>query len=180
MELQFTVGEAISSAAVGTSSGAARDPWTCTEEQYSPPHSTNSVKPDSLKQQLSLWTFFLTFFSKTNTFFASFLDVKNNDVVPWVLNSILSKYICSQNPHVRQAACIWLLSLVKKLSQHKEITVGWSLLCALCKHCTAVEIRFLKVFVFFLRRRIGATLKIKKNKEELCTSVNLLFKRKSH
>ncbi len=52
------------------------------------------------------------------------LDVKNNDVVPWVLSSILSKYITSQNPHVRQAACIWLLSLVKKLSQHKEITVS--------------------------------------------------------
>lgn len=50
--------------------------------------------------------------------------MKNNDVVPWVLNSILSKYITSQNPHVRQAACIWLLSLVKKLSQHKEIMVG--------------------------------------------------------
>uniref|UniRef100_A0AAZ3NR18 Ecm29 proteasome adaptor and scaffold n=1 Tax=Oncorhynchus tshawytscha TaxID=74940 RepID=A0AAZ3NR18_ONCTS len=48
-------------------------------------------------------------------------DSKNNDVVPWVLNSILAKYIPSQNPHVRQAACIWLLSLVKKLHQHKEI-----------------------------------------------------------
>uniref|UniRef100_A0AAZ3RS86 Ecm29 proteasome adaptor and scaffold n=1 Tax=Oncorhynchus tshawytscha TaxID=74940 RepID=A0AAZ3RS86_ONCTS len=48
-------------------------------------------------------------------------DVENNDVVPWVLNSILAKYIPSQNPHVRQAACIWLLSLVKKLHQHKEI-----------------------------------------------------------
>uniref|UniRef100_H3CEP2 Ecm29 proteasome adaptor and scaffold n=1 Tax=Tetraodon nigroviridis TaxID=99883 RepID=H3CEP2_TETNG len=89
VELQFTVGEAISSASVGASSRAARDPWTCTEDQYNPPN-----------------------------------NVKNNDVVPWVLNSILSKYICSQNPHVRQAACIWLLSLVKKLSQHKEITVG--------------------------------------------------------
>ncbi|XP_047434577.1 proteasome adapter and scaffold protein ECM29 [Mugil cephalus] len=87
VELQFTVGEAITSAAIGTSSGAARDPWTCTEDQYSPPH-----------------------------------NVKNNDVVPWVLNSILSKYIPSQNPHVRQASCIWLLSLVKKLGQHKEIT----------------------------------------------------------
>ncbi|XP_037554197.1 proteasome adapter and scaffold protein ECM29 [Nematolebias whitei] len=87
VELQFTVGEAITNAAIGTSSGAARDPWTCTEDQYSPPH-----------------------------------DVKNKDVVPWVLSSILSKYIPSQNPHVRQAACIWLLSLVKKLSQHKEIT----------------------------------------------------------
>ncbi|XP_031670460.1 proteasome adapter and scaffold protein ECM29 [Oncorhynchus kisutch] len=86
VELQFTVGEAITSAAIGTSSGAARDPWTCTEEQYSPPD-----------------------------------NVENNDVVPWVLNSILAKYIPSQNPHVRQAACIWLLSLVKKLHQHKEI-----------------------------------------------------------
>ncbi|KAG7460501.1 proteasome adapter and scaffold ECM29 [Solea senegalensis] len=87
VELQFTVGEAITSAAIGTSSGAARDPWTCTEDQYNPPH-----------------------------------NIKNNDVVPWVLNSVLSKYIPSQNPHVRQAACIWLLSLVKKLSQNKEIT----------------------------------------------------------
>ncbi|CAL1601518.1 unnamed protein product [Knipowitschia caucasica] len=86
VELQFIVGEAITSAAIGTSSGAARDPWTCTEEQYSPP-----------------------------------CHVKNNDVVPWVLSSVLTKYIPSQNPHVRQASCIWLLSLVKKLSQHKEI-----------------------------------------------------------
>ncbi|XP_072526756.1 proteasome adapter and scaffold protein ECM29 [Salminus brasiliensis] len=86
VELQFTVGEAITSASVGTGSGAARDVWTCTEDQYCPPE-----------------------------------NVKNNDVVPWVLSSILSKYIVSQNPHVRQAACIWLLSLVKKLSEHKEI-----------------------------------------------------------
>ncbi|KAM7419137.1 hypothetical protein PAMA_016317 [Pampus argenteus] len=100
VELQFTVGEAITSAAVGTSSGAARDPWTCTEEQYSPPY-----------------------------------NVKNNDVVPWVLNSILSKYIPSQNPHVRQAACIWLLSLVKKLSQHKEIT----------SHLKEIQVAFISV-----------------------------------
>lgn len=65
------------------------------------------------------------FITDTSSFiFLPYLDVKNNDVVPWVLNSILSKYITSQNPHVRQAACIWLLSLVKKVSQHKEITVG--------------------------------------------------------
>ncbi|XP_045903275.1 proteasome adapter and scaffold protein ECM29 [Micropterus dolomieu] len=100
VELQFTVGEAITSAAIGTSSGAARDPWTCTEDQYSPPH-----------------------------------NVKNNDVVPWVLNSILSRYIPSQNPHVRQAACIWLLSLVKKLSQHKEIT----------SHLKEIQVAFISV-----------------------------------
>ncbi|KAF0037480.1 hypothetical protein F2P81_010354 [Scophthalmus maximus] len=100
VELQFTVGEAITSAAIGTSSGAARDPWTCTEDQYNPPH-----------------------------------NVKNNDVVPWVLNSILAKYIPSQNPHVRQAACIWLLSLVKKLSQHKEIT----------SHLKEIQVAFISV-----------------------------------
>ncbi|XP_059902906.1 proteasome adapter and scaffold protein ECM29 [Gadus macrocephalus] len=86
VELQFTVGEAITSAAVGTSSGAARDPWTCPEDEYSPPN-----------------------------------NVKSNDVVPWVLNAVLSRYIPSQNPHVRQAACIWLLSLVRKLGNHNEI-----------------------------------------------------------
>nr|XP_015201351.1 PREDICTED: proteasome-associated protein ECM29 homolog isoform X1 [Lepisosteus oculatus] len=86
VELQFTVGEAITSAAVGTSSVAARDVWTSSEEEYTPP-----------------------------------ANAKSNDVVPWVLNTILSKHIASSNPHVRQAACIWLLSLVKKLSHHKEI-----------------------------------------------------------
>uniref|UniRef100_A0A1A7Z514 F-box protein 10 n=1 Tax=Iconisemion striatum TaxID=60296 RepID=A0A1A7Z514_9TELE len=100
VELQFTVGEAITSAAIGTCSGAARDPWTCTEDQYSPPH-----------------------------------NVKSNDVVPWVLNAILSRYIPSQNPHVRQAACIWLLSLVKKLSQHKEIT----------SHLKEIQVAFISV-----------------------------------
>uniref|UniRef100_A0A8U7P1K2 Ecm29 proteasome adaptor and scaffold n=1 Tax=Corvus moneduloides TaxID=1196302 RepID=A0A8U7P1K2_CORMO len=86
IELQFTVGEAITSAAVGTSSVAARDAWTVTEEEYIPPS-----------------------------------DLKVNDVVPWVLDLILNKHIISPNPHVRQAACIWLLSLVKKLSAHKAI-----------------------------------------------------------
>ncbi|KAL8203023.1 UNVERIFIED_CONTAM: hypothetical protein K2H54_036013, partial [Gekko kuhli] len=86
IELQFTVGEAITSAAIGTSSVAARDAWMVAEEEYTPP-----------------------------------ADVKVNDVVPWVLDLILNKHIVSPNPHIRQAACIWLLSLVKKLSTHKEI-----------------------------------------------------------
>uniref|UniRef100_A0A5F9DC61 Ecm29 proteasome adaptor and scaffold n=1 Tax=Oryctolagus cuniculus TaxID=9986 RepID=A0A5F9DC61_RABIT len=37
IELQFTVGEAITSAAIGTSSVAARDAWLMTEEEYTPP-----------------------------------------------------------------------------------------------------------------------------------------------
>lgn len=48
-----------------------------------------------------------------------------NDVVPWVLEVILSKHIISPNPHVRQAACIWLLSLVRKLSTHVEVKVSF-------------------------------------------------------
>uniref|UniRef100_A0A8C2YS99 Ecm29 proteasome adaptor and scaffold n=1 Tax=Chinchilla lanigera TaxID=34839 RepID=A0A8C2YS99_CHILA len=86
VELQFTIGEAITSAAIGTSSVAARDAWLVTEEEYTPP-----------------------------------AGAKVNDVVPWVLDMILNKHIISANPHVRQAACIWLLSLVRKLSTHKEV-----------------------------------------------------------
>ncbi|XP_036288895.1 proteasome adapter and scaffold protein ECM29 isoform X7 [Pipistrellus kuhlii] len=86
IELQFTIGEAITSAAIGTNSVAARDAWLVTEEEYSPP-----------------------------------AGAKVNDVVPWVLDVILNKHITSPNPHVRQAACIWLLSLVRKLSTHKEV-----------------------------------------------------------
>ncbi|OBS70608.1 hypothetical protein A6R68_00846, partial [Neotoma lepida] len=86
IELQFTIGEAITSAAIGTNSVAARDAWLVTEEEYTPP-----------------------------------AGAKVNDVVPWVLEVILSKHITSPNPHVRQAACIWLLSLVRKLSTHIEV-----------------------------------------------------------
>ncbi|ELW70579.1 Proteasome-associated protein ECM29 like protein [Tupaia chinensis] len=86
IELQFTIGEAITSAAIGTRSVAARDAWLVTEEEYTPP-----------------------------------AGAKVNDVVPWVLDVILNKHIVSPNPHVRQAACIWLLSLVRKLSTHKEV-----------------------------------------------------------
>ncbi|EPY85849.1 proteasome-associated protein ECM29-like protein [Camelus ferus] len=86
VELQFTIGEAITSAATGTRSVAARDAWLVTEEEYTPP-----------------------------------AGAKVNDVVPWVLDVILNKHIVSPNPHVRQAACIWLLSLVRKLSAHREV-----------------------------------------------------------
>uniref|UniRef100_A0A673VC60 Ecm29 proteasome adaptor and scaffold n=1 Tax=Suricata suricatta TaxID=37032 RepID=A0A673VC60_SURSU len=86
IELQFTIGEAITSAAIGTGSVAARDAWLVTEEEYTPP-----------------------------------AGAKVNDVVPWVLDVILNKHIVSPNPHMRQAACIWLLSLVRKLSTHKEV-----------------------------------------------------------
>lgn len=45
LELQFTVGEAITSAAVGTSSVAARDAWLLTEDEYTPPAGTSLKSP---------------------------------------------------------------------------------------------------------------------------------------
>lgn len=56
VELQFTVGDAITSAAIGTSSVAARDPWTCTEDQYSPPNSEyNQPNKIVFLNQSALW-----------------------------------------------------------------------------------------------------------------------------
>ncbi|XP_040273233.1 proteasome adapter and scaffold protein ECM29 [Bufo bufo] len=86
IELQFTIGEAITNAAVGTKSTAARDVWIMADEDFRP-----------------------------------YADANKNDVVTWVLDQILNKHVVSVNPHVRQASCIWLLSLVKKLSNHQEI-----------------------------------------------------------
>uniref|UniRef100_A0A8C4NDS0 Ecm29 proteasome adaptor and scaffold n=1 Tax=Eptatretus burgeri TaxID=7764 RepID=A0A8C4NDS0_EPTBU len=43
------------------------------------------------------------------------------DEVLWLLQIIFEKYIVSQNPHVRQAACIWLLTLVKQLGDHDSV-----------------------------------------------------------
>lgn len=43
------------------------------------------------------------------------------DDVEWYMETILTKSIVSANPHLRQAACIWLLTLVKKCGQHSVI-----------------------------------------------------------
>lgn len=43
------------------------------------------------------------------------------DEVSWYLNTVLTQYVTSVNPHVRQASSIWLLALVKKCSSHPAI-----------------------------------------------------------
>ncbi|KAL5016584.1 hypothetical protein ScPMuIL_006173 [Solemya velum] len=45
----------------------------------------------------------------------------DSDDIEWYTGLLLSKYVQHVNPHIRQAACIWLLSLVKKCSAHKSI-----------------------------------------------------------
>ncbi|XP_070562742.1 proteasome adapter and scaffold protein ECM29-like isoform X2 [Ptychodera flava] len=48
-------------------------------------------------------------------------DDTTQDDMEWLLDTILSKYTINQVPHVRQASCLWLLSLVKKSGSHPAI-----------------------------------------------------------
>lgn len=116
MELQFTIGEALSCAGAGRKSEVARDPWVV--EQLK---STESNEVGGTMQEL--------------------------------IDMIVSKYATSTIPYVRQvchwfcfsqeplgsklkifclfqAACIWLLSLVKHSGDHKVVQV-WSFFVAL-------------------------------------------------
>ncbi|KAL8623767.1 hypothetical protein ACOMHN_054073 [Nucella lapillus] len=43
------------------------------------------------------------------------------DEVEWYLTQLLQSYVPHANPHLRQAACIWLLTLVKQCSQHQAV-----------------------------------------------------------
>lgn len=42
------------------------------------------------------------------------VDDSQSDSLDWLLNELLTKYVDSPNPHLRQAASFWLLLLVKK------------------------------------------------------------------
>ncbi|XP_077867837.1 proteasome adapter and scaffold protein ECM29-like [Saccoglossus kowalevskii] len=85
VNLQFSVGEALNFAALGSSSSAARDMWTVEEAEF-------SVK-----------------------------DIGKADEMEWVLDIVLRRYVTNEVPHVRQASCIWLLSLVKRSGAHPAI-----------------------------------------------------------
>ncbi|GFS17153.1 proteasome-associated protein ECM29-like protein, partial [Elysia marginata] len=43
------------------------------------------------------------------------------DDVAWFLQELLSKYICHANPHLRQSACVWLLTLVRETGHHPAV-----------------------------------------------------------
>ncbi|KAI8774268.1 proteasome-associated protein ECM29 [Biomphalaria glabrata] len=47
--------------------------------------------------------------------------VNINDDVSWFLNELLSTYICHSNPHLRQGACVWLLTLIRQAGHHKAL-----------------------------------------------------------
>jgi proteasome component ECM29 len=62
------------------------------------------------KSSMNTWlTDSKTHLDKPNT-------VSANANVDWLLNELLSSYLNSQNQHLRQASCFWLLILLKKCS----------------------------------------------------------------
>ncbi|XP_033738890.1 proteasome adapter and scaffold protein ECM29-like [Pecten maximus] len=46
---------------------------------------------------------------------------KSVNEVAWYMDLLLNKYIVNVNPHLRQAACIWLLALVKSCNTHEVL-----------------------------------------------------------
>lgn len=45
-------------------------------------------------------------------------------VMVWAVEAVLDRYTLKAAPIVRQAACVWLLSLVKHTSHHPEFSVS--------------------------------------------------------
>ncbi|XP_068677297.1 proteasome adapter and scaffold protein ECM29-like isoform X3 [Montipora foliosa] len=84
VELQFSIGEALSCAGAGRQSDVAQDPWVV--EQLK---STTCDKMRKKMQEL--------------------------------IDMIINKYASSTIPYVRQASCIWLLSLVKYSGTHEVV-----------------------------------------------------------
>lgn len=73
---------------LGSKSPALRNSWTCTEQEW-----IEKVKEVKLEEDKIL-----------------------NSSLNWLLNQLLEKYIDNPNPHLRQAASFWLLTLMKKCS----------------------------------------------------------------
>ncbi|XP_033121432.1 proteasome adapter and scaffold protein ECM29-like isoform X2 [Anneissia japonica] len=86
IELQFTVGEAVSQAALAFHCPARRDVWSQAEPVL------DLTEDEAAK-----------------------------DRVEWTLLKILKEYVTSENPHKKQAACIWLLSMVKQCGSHPAL-----------------------------------------------------------
>jgi proteasome component ECM29 len=89
IDLHMTLGEALVNSALGNKSPALRNPWTCTEPDW-----INKIKSQTNLQN----------------------DKLLNESLNWLLNQLLNKYIDNTNPHLRQAASFWLLTLMKKCS----------------------------------------------------------------
>ncbi|KAK3091483.1 hypothetical protein FSP39_020174, partial [Pinctada imbricata] len=59
--------------------------------------------------------------TETEDDFKKRVSQEGDTKIEWYLEQLLKKYIRSPNPHLRQAAVIWLLALVKKCGYHSAL-----------------------------------------------------------
>ena len=52
----------------------------------------------------------------------------DREILPWTLESMLTKLVVGTSPVVRQSACVWLLSLLRHGGAHPGLQVAASLL----------------------------------------------------
>jgi len=91
IELHMSIGEALANCALGHRSLACLNPWKV-----------------NLKDELS----------GPQVFCADPLSDRNME---WLLSELLGTYIPSPNQHLRQAACFWLLTFIKKCAKSGQV-----------------------------------------------------------
>ena len=64
-----------------------------------------------------------------------------DDVMAWAVETILERYTQKASPIVRQAACVWLLSLVKHTSRHPEFPVSQCMI-SFSSSCEILHLKF--------------------------------------
>lgn len=55
-------------------------------------------------------------------------SVVDCEIMGWTLETILTKYAVGTSPLVRQASCVWLLTVLKLAGKHPDIQVSYTLL----------------------------------------------------
>jgi hypothetical protein len=50
-------------------------------------------------------------------------SVVDCEIMGWMLETILSKFTVGTSPLVRQASCVWLLTVLKLAGKHPDIQV---------------------------------------------------------
>ncbi len=61
-------------------------------------------------------------------------SVKSDGVMVWAIEELLGRYTVKASPIVKQAACVWLLSLVKYASKHPDFQVSPTIAPVIISH----------------------------------------------
>ncbi len=94
IELHMSIGEALANCALGGRSLACLNPWQV------------NLKDDLECASQLTWD-----------------DQDGERNTEWLLAELLSTYIPSPNQHLRQAACFWLLTLIKKCAKSRPVVL---------------------------------------------------------